>query len=286
VTGSKRFFVATGIGAGAFAVVWAALIAPTRSAAREEETRLENAAARREAFFREKGVPLEEAFEAIEEESKTLEGLKGDVGKVELSLPAELEPTDEHLNLNYYQTKRSELTKRATSGRMTFASEESPLGLPLRPPEEELADYLARIEVTRRFVEAAERAGVAAVLRAEHPPPRVAAAVSTSGAGQDPGPSGAGGRAAEELPIVPTVSADEKSLLALLHEVSQPERFLALRGIEIEVKDAASGHFEATLDLAGVRIVESREVTPGLHTPPREPDEKGPTKPVRRRRVY
>jgi len=51
-------------------------------------------------------------------------------------------------------------------------------------------------------------------------------------------------------------AADEKSLILLLHEISRQDRFLALKGLAIEVKDASAGHFEATIELAGVAVVE------------------------------
>jgi hypothetical protein len=55
-----------------------------------------------------------------------------------------------------------------------------------------------------------------------------------------------------ELPTEIKVLTDERGLMQLVYEASRPETFLALRGLKIEVKDPASGAFEATLELAGV----------------------------------
>lgn len=264
---SKGFLVAVALGAAAFLVFRYFLVSPVTARTDEARGKLNNHLAKRSGYFRKKGKPIRAVKKELEAEGSTLKELASSVGPVGLALPPELEPTDDHLKLSYYQMRRSKLNERANGSGITFSNEKSPLGLPLVVPEENVPEFLARLAVAGRFLDAASAAHLPQVVRAEHPPARM-------------GPPSAG-RVCEELPFKIVVAADEKSLILMLWKLSRPEKFLALRELELEVKNAASGTFEARLELAGVRVVaapkeaEAAERGPAVPGPPRRPPSGG-----------
>ena len=269
---SKRFLIAVAAGAGALALAWFVLIAPVRRDAQEEERKADSQARDRGRFFPAKGALITDVEKALAEERKTLEGLKGELGKLELALPSELvvEPGDGRDTL-YFQQQLAKLRARAESSGIRFDDAGAPFGFSQPPQDDQVEEYLARLEVASRFLDAAKAAGLAAVVRAEQPAP-------------EDGPAG-GGRRARELPMKVMTAADEKSLILLLHEVSRPERFLALKGLAVEVKDASAGHFEATVELAGVRVVKDEGPTgPAPGGPDEGTGSKGPRRSFRRYR--
>lgn len=246
---SRKFLMAVAAGAVVFAVAWFALIGPVTAGARVEAAKARSEAEKRARFFPVKGAPFADVWKALADEEETLQELKGALGRLELSLPAELEAAEGRDTL-YFQQRLAKLRARAESSGLRFDDAGAPFGFSQPPRDDSVAEYLARLEVASRFLEAAKAAGLAAVIRAEQPAPA-------------DGPSG-GGRRARELPLKVIAAADEKSLILLLHELSRPDRFLALKGLAIEVKDASAGHFVATIEVAGVTTVEDD----GPATPP------------------
>ncbi len=312
---SKRFLVALAAGALALVVFRALLVSSVRGEADSEIDEIKNKLAKRKSYFR-KGEPVGKVKKELETEERTLKALESSVGPVELVIPPELEATDEQSKLSYYQKQRSSLNNRAAQhaagGRartgITFGNAKSPLGLPLVVPDEKVPEFLARLVVARRFLDAAVAAGIQGVVAVEHPGRYITDGRSSGGAAGRPaarsaGPPGSaraalpgvgttggpgrppGGkddpekeeRVLEELPMKVVVAADERSLIRLLQEVSRPESFLALNDLRIHVRDATSGAFEATLELAGVRMIEAPEDAEltDIPEPPKRPTVRG-----------
>jgi len=268
--GSKRFLIAVAAGAGVLALAWVALVGPVRSDARAAGDNADARARERARFFPAGGEPIAEVEKTMEEEKEALLGLKGALAKLELSLPEELE-ADDGRNVLYFQQQLAKLRARAESSGIGFDDPAAPFGFSQPPGDDQVGEYLARLEVAGRFLEAAKAAGIASVVRAEQP-------------GASDGPSG-GGRRALELPMKVVAAADEKSLILLVHEVSRPDRFLALKALDVSVKDASSGHFVAAMELAGVTIVEDEgPKTPAPGGADEAPESKGPRRPFRRYR--
>ncbi|MHC4249580.1 MAG: hypothetical protein ACYS9X_10680 [Planctomycetota bacterium] len=238
---TKRFLVAVAAGAGVLAVLWVVLIGPARTDAQAEARNAEIEAEKRARFYPEKGAPIADVEEALAGERDTLDRLKGALGRLELALPPALEAADGRDTL-YFQQQLAKLRAQAESSGVTFEDTAAPFGFSQPPQDDQIEEYLARLEVASRFLNAAKAAGLAGVIRAEQPAPA-------------DGPAG-GGRRAHELPMKVIAAADEKSLILFLHQISRPEQFLALKGLEVEVKDESSGHFEAMIELAGVTVVE------------------------------
>jgi len=238
--GSKRFLIAVAAGAGVLALAWVVLIGPVRSDALAARDKADERARGRERFFPARGAPIGDVEKAMKEEKEALLGLKGALAKLELSLPEELEAADGR-NVLYFQQQLAKLRARAESSGISFEEPAAPFGFSQPPQDDQVAEYLARLEVAGRFLDAAKAAGIASVVRAEQP-------------GAIDGLSG-GDRRALELPMKIIASADEKSLILLVHEVSRPERFLALKALDVRVKNASSGHFVAAMELAGVTVV-------------------------------
>lgn len=246
MNGTRKFLMAVAAGAGALALAWFALIGPLRTDAQAEGDRAKLKAEERARYFPAAGAPIAGVEKALADEKLILEELKNELGRLVLTIPAELEPGDDRDAL-YFQQQLAKLRSRAESSGVKFDDPGAPFGFSKPPQEDSVAEYLARLEVASRFLEAAKAAGIATIMRAEQPAPEA-------------GPSGGGWRA-HELPLKVTAAADEKSLILLLHELSRPERFLALKGLSIKVKDAAAGHFVASIKIAGVTIVEDKEST-------------------------
>lgn len=267
---SKGFVAAAAAGAVAFVVFRAILVSPVTAAKDDEIATIRQRLAERESYFPPGGLPIDEVKERLEAEKATIAELKQSVGQVELEVPEELKPTEGRDTL-YFQQQLAKLRARAASSRVSFENKAAPLGFTQSVTEETVPEFLARLEVASRFIEAAASARIGAVMRAEHPASR-------------PGPGG-GGRQVKELPMKVVAAADEKSLIRLLQELSRPGRFLALKGLGVEVKDPSSGYFEATIELAGVTVVAAADAvgpgTPGSQEP--DPGKTVPTTPFRRR---
>jgi hypothetical protein len=302
---SKRFLVAVAVGAVVLVVFRAFLVSSVRGEADREIDEIKNKLARRESYFRKSGEPVGKVKKELETEERTLKALESSVGPVELVVPPELEASDEQSKLSYYQKQRSLLNERASqhgtqgAGRMgiVYGNAKSPLGLPLVVPDEKVPEFLARLVVARRFLDAAVAARIQGLTSAEHPVRHITDGRSSGGAAGssaspriDPtGGGSAGGkgdpknkkkkeeRVLEELPMKVVVAANEQSLIRLLQEVSRPERFLALNDLRIHVRDEKSGAFEATLELAGVRMIEAPEEDEltDIPEPPKRPTVRG-----------
>ncbi len=241
-----RFWGATAVGAVAFAILWWAAVSPAREdarAAREESRML---AARIERHFAPKGEPLDVVEKALAGERESLVALGNELGGVALEIPPEYEPGPDRDPL-YFQKQLSEFRGWVRASAQTrgvpFANTSAPLGFREGISEDVVAENLARLAVGRRFIEVAGKSGVRSVLRAQQitvPSFRVAD-VAAAGI--------------QELPFKVTVAADEESLVRLVQEMSRPGQFLSVRGLIVEVRRPASGTFEATLELAGVRVL-------------------------------
>ncbi len=267
---SKRFLVAVAAGAAVLAVLWVVLIGPARAGAQDEAGKAEIEAEKRARFYPKKGAPIAVVKKAMDREKATLDELKGALGRLELALPPELEAADDRDTL-YFQQQLAKLRARAESSGVTFEDTAAPFGFSQAPQDDQVAEYLARLEVASRFLDAAKAAELAGVIRAEQPAPT-------------DGPAG-GGQRALELPMKIIAAADERSLILLLHQISRPEQFLALKGLEVEVKDASAGHFEAMIAVAGVTVVEDEgPIVPTTPTGPAGTDRTGPRRSFRRYR--
>ncbi|MHC4200857.1 MAG: hypothetical protein ACYSU0_12770 [Planctomycetota bacterium] len=292
---SKRFLVAVAVGALVLVAFRGLLVSSVRGEADREIEEIENKQAKRKSYFR-KGEPVGKVKKELETEERALKALESSVEAVELVIPPELVASDDNSKLSYYQKHRSMLNERAgghaAAREITFANAKSPLGLPLVVPDEKVPEFLARLVVARRFLDAAVAARIERVAAAEHPVRRFADGRSSGGeAGTSgparPAPAGAPTEAGkgeakkkrvlEELPMKVVVAANEHSLIRLLQEVSRPESFLALNDLRINVKDPASGAFEATLELAGVRMTEAPEEAEltEIPAPPKRPTVRG-----------
>jgi len=302
---SKRFLVGVAAGAVVLLAFRALLVSSVRDEADREIDEINNKLAKRKSYFR-KGEPVGKVKQELETEERTLKELESSVGPVELVLPPELALSDEHSKLSYYQMRRSRLNERAAQAAqaartgITFGNAKSPLGLPLVVPDEKVPEFLARLVVARRFLDAAVAARITRLVGAEHPVRRITDGRSSGGAAGRPaassaepsgtaraGPTGAGTsggkgeakkeRVLEDLPMKVVVAANEQSLIRLLQEVSRPERFLALNDLRIHVSDPASGAFAATLELAGVRMIEAPEESEltGIPEPPKRTTVRG-----------
>jgi hypothetical protein len=267
---SKRFLVAVAAGLGVLFLAWVILIGPARTDAQAEADKAAVETERRARFYPKKGMPIAVVEKTMGGEKATLDTLKGALGQLELAIPPELEAADGRDTL-YFQQQLAKLRARAESSGITFEDTAAPFGFSQAPQEDQVAEYLARLEVASRFLDAAKTAELAGVMRAEQPAPT-------------DGPAG-GGRRALELPMKIIVAADERSLILLLHQISRPERFLALKNLEIEVKDASAGHFEALIEVAGVTVVKDEgPVGPARPTGPTGTGRTGPRRSFRRYR--
>ncbi len=175
---SKRFVVGVAVGAVALLAFRALLVSSIRGEADGEIEEINNKLARRKSYFR-KGEPVGKVKKELETEERTLKALESSVGPVELVVPLDLVPSDDHSKLSYYQKQRSSLNKRAGQAAqaartgITFGNAKSPLGLPLVVPDEKVPEFLARLVVARRFLDAAVAAGIERVVAAEHPVRRI-----------------------------------------------------------------------------------------------------------------
>ncbi|MHC5054310.1 MAG: hypothetical protein ACYTKD_06295 [Planctomycetota bacterium] len=267
---TKRFLVAVAAGAVVLAVVWVVLIGPARTDAQAEAREAEIEAEKRARFYPGNGAPITDVEKALAGEEDILEKLKGELGRLKLAIPPELEAADGRDTL-YFQQQLAKLRAKAESSVITFEDKAAPFGFSNPPQDDQIEEYLARLEVASRFLNAAKAAGLAGVIRAEQPAP-------------GDGPAG-GGRRAHELPMKVIAAADEKSLILLLHQISRPEQFLALKGLEVEVKDESSGHFEAMIELAGVTVVKDEgPIEPAPGEPDGGTNGRGPRRSFRRYR--
>jgi len=280
MSSSKRFWGIAGAGAVALLIFRAVFVSPTAAKADGVRTEIGNLRAEREGYFPRGGVPIEDAEKHLAAEKAALGSIRAAVGRVALDVPEELREGDGR-DLSYYQVRREELLRRAKDTGIAFVGAASGLGLPLEVAEDKVPEYLVRIAVAGRLVEAVAAAGVSALSGAKAVPARpVLSAVQ----GARAGPSSE----ITELPVEVTVSADERSLIRLVQEVSRPERFLALKALVVEVKDPTSGVFEARLEVAGVLVSERpRRPEVAKEEAPAEPGEDSdatvPVSRVRRR---
>lgn len=234
----RRFWVAAAGCAAGMLVFWYAAVRPASEEAEAESTRASNLAAERSGFFPADGAPIADVEKSLSAEKKNLAELSASLSQAELKPPPELEPSSGRDAL-YYQQKLAEFAEQfAKSG--IQSGTKAPLGFPKDIAAEAVGDYLARLAVAHRFLEAARSAGVKAVTAAKHPSIRIAA--------------GTGASELEEIPLEVALAADERSLIRLIQELTRPGRFLAVKRLKVEVKDPASGAFEATVELAGVRV--------------------------------
>ncbi len=262
--------MAVGAGVAALALVWLVLVKPVRADAQAEARTASERALDRARFFPAIGAPVAEVEEALEAEKGTLQGLKVALDRMLLRVPDHLQPAEGRDSL-YFQQQLARLRTAAESSGIGFDDRGAPFGFSKPPREDEVTEYLARIEVASRFLDAAGTAGLASVIRAEQPASKA-------------GPSG-GGRRAHELPMKVVVAADERTLMLFLHAIARPDRFLALKGLAVEVEDASAGHFEATVEFAGVTIVKDEgPVGPAPGGEDEGTGVSGPRRPFRRYR--
>jgi len=136
-----------------------------RTEAQDEEGKAESRARDRARFFPAKGASITDVENALAEERKTLEKLKGELGKLELSLPSELKPAEGRDTL-YFQQQLAKLRARAESSGIGFDDAGAPFGFSQPPQDDRVAEYLARLEVASRFLDAAKAAGLGTAPRA------------------------------------------------------------------------------------------------------------------------
>lgn len=241
-----RFWVATAVGAVALVILWWAAVSPARGVARVAREESRGLRARIDRHFAPKGEPLDIVEKALAGEKESLVALRNELGGVGLEVPPEYVPGADRDPL-YFQKQLSEfrgwVRASARTRGVPFANASAPLGFREGISEDVVAENLARLAVGRRFVEVAGKSGVRSVLRAQQitvPSFHVADAAAAG---------------VQELPFKVTVAADEESLVRLVQEMSRPGQFLSIRGLIVEVRRPTSGTFEATLDLAGVRVL-------------------------------
>lgn len=240
---SKRFWIATALGAIALAVLWLAALGPAWDLARSERQRSEEVARAIERHFLPKGEPLEFVEKALAGEKEALVELRTDLAGVGLEIPPPYRPGPDRDPL-YFQKQLSEFrqwVRETGAGTGSPFPHDRPLGFREGVSKDLVPDNLARLAVARRFVEVVARSGVGKVLRARQ--------LST------PSFRSTGAAEIEELAFKATVAADEESLTRLVQEMSRPGSFLSIKGIVIDVRRPTSGTFEATLDVAGVRLL-------------------------------
>jgi hypothetical protein len=270
--GSRLFWLATALAAGALAVLWTAVVAPARALVEVERRHAAELRADIERHFAAEGEPIDVVEDALERAKGRLTDLRGELEAVELELPPEYQPGPDRDPL-YFQKQLSELRQRARESGVDFATASTPLGFSQAVTADATPEYLARLGAARRFIEGAREAGIRTVPR-----------VRQLNAPSFLDPDGAAPEI-EALPFRVTIAADERSLVRLVQEMSLRESFLSVRGLDVAVRDPASGVFEATLDLAGVQLV--RPASPPAETDEATEGETGPgvlvpTRPSRR----
>jgi hypothetical protein len=255
---SGRFWIVAAVGAVAFALLWRAVVAPARALADSERKRSGTLAEGVRGHFDPDGKPIELVEKTLAREKAILVNLRRDLWAIGVALPPEYEPGPGRDPL-YFQEQLTEFRKWVRGSGVTFTNARAPLDFREEISEGMVPGQLARLAVARRFVEVVRNAGVKTVLRVQQ---LTVPSFRQEGPGAD----------TEELPFKATVAADEESLVRLVHEMSRPAGFLSVRSTVVSVRDPSSGSFEATFELAGVRLLGSPEMEDA-------PEVEGGTKP-------
>lgn len=242
----KRFWIATGLGAVACALLWWFVVARARALAGLERKESSELAEGVRKHFDPEGKPIEFVERTLGREKTRLADLRRDLWTIGIVLPPEYEPGPGRDPL-YFQEQLTEFRRWVRESGVTFANARAPLGFREGVSEDVIPGQLARLAVARRFVEVVRNAGVKTVLRVQQ---------MTVPSFREDGP----GAEIEELPFKATVAADEESLVRLVQEMSRPASFLSVRNAIVNVRNPTSGSFEATFELAGVRLVGSPEL--------------------------
>jgi len=261
VKGNVRFWVIAGAVVVALLVFHAVLVSPTAKEAEDEAKKIKNLAARRKSYFDKSGRSIGEASEFMKMQKTQLEELSKIASRSKLLIPAELLPKKGR-DMLYVQQQVAAIGSQATAAGVIINPKLKNLGISRDGAETEIGDLLARVAVAKRFYGAVRAAGVRSLVDASMPEARLVTRPDAT-------------VQVEELPYKVTVSTDERGLIRLVQELSVPRNFLALKGVLVEVTDPASGAFDATLEVAGLR---TKRVAPQEDAPKETPG----TTPVRR----
>lgn len=256
------------------AVLWRFIVSRPSAEADRAAEQVRGLASRGGEFFPEGGKAVAAAEEGLDRERETLGELDKALEGATLKIPDDLASREGRDPL-YFQTKLRELMERVSTSGLVLAEGAKSLGFSREVSGEVTPEYLARLAVMRHIVRAANEADVEQIMKVEQVAvPGPAAGEGENQAGALPG----------ELPVRISVLTDEKGLIGFVQSLSQPEEFLALRGLRVEVKDPSSGAFEAYLELAAV--LERPKVEPEPEPLPVEEDGDQPIRMGPRRRRY
>jgi hypothetical protein len=191
---------------------------------------------------------VSKALVALQEERGKLGAVLENIGGVMLEIPPESRfrvPRGEIDPRLYFQKKLNEMREERTAGRPYPV--EAPLGFTKDlQNREDPGLLLERLAAVERLTDALHASRLPRVGRIRHE------AVVTRGA------KGVDDVHLAMLPMQVQVSADERSLVAFLSEVSEEGRFLALEDLTIEVTDPKARTFNVSARVSAVLLRKSK----------------------------
>jgi hypothetical protein len=200
-----------------------------------------------------RGVEVSKALAGLKTERERLEGLRRELGGVLLDIPEKsryrVPPGRRNDALFYFQEQHNILRKERTDGRPYPA--EAPLGFSpdIQTKEKDKPELLLeRLAAVDRLTAAVQTAGLAKVSAIRHGELRAATA------------KGVKDMHLAVLPMHLSATADERSLVAFLTEISREGNFLALESMQVEVTGPKARTFKLEADVCA--LIERRTAPP------------------------
>jgi len=242
------------LAAAAYAAAHVFFISPLKADAEQELESCRRLLRDIEGYYRQSEgmIPIGEARQRLDADARAGKELRNRAMQINFNMPAEFAvPKDWEPNV-YFDKMLKEVVGRSGSAIQFVGKDAGVIGFTQRflDRKEDVNLRFRRLAVTARFLEAMRAAGVGRLVAVQH------------------------GRAApfgvpdvnlhiEAVNAQITVQSPEKNFVALLYELQQPGRYLAVRGVRIGVGDPTSGMFDATVSVSGLFVV------PGPYVPPR-----------------
>ncbi|MCX7805632.1 MAG: hypothetical protein N3A38_10640 [Planctomycetota bacterium] len=240
-----------------YAAAYALFVSPIRAETDGELDACRKKLAEVQAYYRAADgmVGLKEAHARLDEEARARKEVRDRLMKVAFNMPPEFNVPREWEPNVYFDRMLKEVVGKAGAAVQFVGKDAGTIGFTQRflDRKEEPRIRFRRLAVADRLLEAMKATGVGRLVSVQHGKafsygmPDVNVHI-------------------EAVTMYAVVQSPEKNFVALVHELQQPGRsgrYVAVRGVRINVADPTSGTFEATLALAGLFVA------PGPYVPPK-----------------